>query len=72
MDELVSDGEEAKSKSGRDIRGRNRDSIVDFVNGIEVPHKGASNPVFECNGGIESDPKSRVDCHPGTDHRDWC
>jgi hypothetical protein len=72
MDELVSDGDGGKSSSGKDNRGRKRDSIVNLEHGREASHEGTSKPAFECNGGIESDAKWRVDCHPGTDHRNWC
>lgn len=58
-------------RSGNDNRGRNSDSIV-ALGWYGVPHELCIFSVFDCNGGIMSDPKSRLDCHPGTDHRERC
>jgi len=64
----VSDGDASKSRSGGDIRGMNRDSIVS-LRGYDRHESDASKPPFACNGGMESDAEQRVDCQPGTDHR---
>jgi len=56
MDELVSDGDADKSKSGKDSRGRNRDSIVDLVYGKGMDDGDSKEPC-EYIGGTESDAK---------------
>lgn len=56
MDEDVLDGDADKSKSGRDSRGRNRDSIVNLVPS-GMGEGTLKLPPWEYNGGIGSDDK---------------